>query len=316
MNNIAVKPKVLKQASLPDQLNTQLNALYDVYEYNNMAAGEFERLAAEFRVVLTNGEAVVSREFMERLPNLELISDFGVGYDGIDIAAAKERGIAVTHTPGVLTDDVADLAMGLMLATSRQIPGAQRFIEQGGWQKGSYPWTRKVSGARLGIIGMGRIGRTIAKRAAAFDMSISYTDRAALADMDYTFHTTLLSLAEASDFLVVCTNGGAETRSLVNRDVLNALGPEGILINISRGSVVDERALIEAIEEGTLGGAGLDVFTDEPQVPRALLNRENVVVTPHMASATWATRKEMSRLVLENVSAYFAGEPLVTPIPQ
>ncbi|EPB0858179.1 2-hydroxyacid dehydrogenase [Yersinia enterocolitica] len=316
MKNIAVKHKVLKQASLPDQLNAQLNALYDVYECNDMAAGEFDRLAAEFRVVLTNGEAVVSREFIERLPNLELISDFGVGYDGIDVAAARERDIAVTHTPGVLTDDVADLAMGLILATSRQIPGAQRFIEEGAWQKGGYPWTRKVSGARLGIIGMGRIGRTIAKRAAAFDMSIAYTDRAALADMDYTFHATLLSLAEASDFLVVCTNGGAETRGLVNRDVLNALGAEGILINISRGSVVDERALIEAIEEGTLGGAGLDVFTDEPQVPQALLHRANVVATPHMASATWATRKEMSRLVLENVNAYFSGEPLVTPIPQ
>ncbi|HHG0427132.1 TPA: 2-hydroxyacid dehydrogenase [Yersinia enterocolitica] len=316
MKNIAVKHKVLKQASLPDQLNAQLNALYDVYEYNDMAAGEFDRLAAEFRVVLTNGEAVVSREFIERLPNLELISDFGVGYDGIDVAAARERDIAVTHTPGVLTDDVADLAMGLILATSRQIPGAQRFIEQGAWQKGGYPWTRKVSGARLGIIGMGRIGRTIAKRAAAFDMSIAYTDRAVLAAMDYTFHATLLSLAEASDFLVVCTNGGAETRGLVNRDVLNALGAEGILINISRGSVVDERALIEAIEEGTLGGAGLDVFTDEPQVPQALLHRANVVATPHMASATWATRKEMSRLVLENVNAYFSGEPLVTPIPQ
>ncbi|EPB4272306.1 NAD(P)-dependent oxidoreductase, partial [Yersinia enterocolitica] len=169
MKNIAVKHKVLKQASLPDQLNAQLNALYDVYEYNDMAAGEFDRLAAEFRVVLTNGEAVVSREFIERLPNLELISDFGVGYDGIDVAAARERDIAVTHTPGVLTDDVADLAMGLILATSRQIPGAQRFIEEGAWQKGGYPWTRKVSGARLGIIGMGRIGRTIAKRAAAFD---------------------------------------------------------------------------------------------------------------------------------------------------
>nr|WP_314522401.1 2-hydroxyacid dehydrogenase [uncultured Rahnella sp.] len=316
MKNIAVKQKVLKQASLPDQLNAQLNALYDVYEYNDMAAGEFDRLAAEFRVVLTNGEAVVSREFMGRLPNLELISDFGVGYDGIDVAAAREREIAVTHTPGVLTDDVADLAMGLILATSRQIPAAQRFIEQGAWQKGGYPWTRKVSGARLGIIGMGRIGRAIAKRAAAFNMSIAYTDRAALADTDYTFHATLLSLAGASDFLVVCTNGGAETRGLVNRDVLNALGAEGILINISRGSVVDERALIEAIEEGTLGGAGLDVFTDEPHVPHALLHRANVVVTPHMASATWATRKEMSRLVLENVNAYFAGEPLVTPVPQ
>lgn len=316
MKNIAVKQKVLKQASLPDQLNAQLNALYDVYEYNDMASGEFDRLAAEFRVVLTNGEAVVSREFMGRLPNLELISDFGVGYDGIDVAAAREREIAVTHTPGVLTDDVADLAMGLILATSRQIPAAQRFIEQGAWQKGGYPWTRKVSGARLGIIGMGRIGRAIAKRAAAFNISIAYTDRAALADTHYTFHTTLLSLAEASDFLVVCTNGGAETRGLVNRDVLNALGAEGILINISRGSVVDERALIEAIEEGTLGGAGLDVFTDEPHVPHALLHRANVVVTPHMASATWATRKEMSRLVLENVNAYFAGEPLVTPVPQ
>ncbi|ATA26014.1 hydroxyacid dehydrogenase [Brenneria goodwinii] len=310
-----MKQKILKQASLPAQLDEELNARYDVYEYAALAPSEFSRLAEEFRVVITNGEAVVTREFINALPNLALIAVFGVGYDGVDVPAAKARGIAVTHTPGVLTDDVADLALGLLLATSRQIADAQTFIQQGGWKQQSYMWTRKVSGSTLGIIGLGRIGRAVAQRAAGFNLAISYTDRQPANDVDFTFYPTVEALAAASDYLVVCTPGGSDTHCLVNRDVLRALGSDGMLINISRGSVVDEQALVEAIEQGTIAGAGLDVFAHEPDVPAGLLGKPNVVVTPHMASATWSTRREMSRLVMENVDAWFAGQPLVTPVP-
>ncbi|MEC5344119.1 2-hydroxyacid dehydrogenase [Brenneria populi] len=310
-----MKHKILKQASLPAQLDEELNALYDVYEYAALTPSGFSQLAEEFRVVITNGEAVVTREFINTLPNLALIAVFGVGYDGVDVAAAKARGIAVTHTPGVLTDDVADLALGLLLATSRQIVDAQTFIQQGGWKRQSYMWTRKVSGSTLGIIGLGRIGRAVAQRALGFNLTIAYTDRQAAHDVDFAFYPTVEALAAASDYLVVCTPGGSDTQCLVNGDVLRALGADGMLINISRGSVVDEQALIEALEQGTIAGAGLDVFAHEPNVPAGLLGKPNVVVTPHMASATWSTRGEMSRLVMENVNAWFAGQALVTPIP-
>ncbi|MEG3130947.1 2-hydroxyacid dehydrogenase [Pantoea cypripedii] len=310
-----MKQKVLKQAGLPDALTQELSERYDLYELAHMTATDFAAIASEVTAVVTNGEAVVTREFMQSLPGLKLIAVFGVGYDGVDVSAARDFGVAVTHTPGVLTDDVADLAIGLMLATSRQIVAAQRFIEQGNWSSGGFPWTRKVSGKRLGIIGMGRIGQAIARRASAFDMEIAYSNRTELKGVPWRYIADLQSLAQDSDFLMVCVPGGAETKALVNQAVLAALGSEGILINISRGSVIDEAALINAIDNKVIAGAGLDVFVDEPNVPVALQQRDNVVITPHMASATWETRREMSQLVMANVNAWFAGEPLVTPVP-
>ncbi|EOG5375451.1 2-hydroxyacid dehydrogenase [Cronobacter turicensis] len=310
-----MKPIVLKHAYLPDALTVELRERYDLREFSQMSDADVEAIAGDITALVTNGEAVVTRAFITRLPALSLIAVFGVGYDGVDVAAARERGIAVTHTPGVLTDDVADLAIGLMLATSRRIVAAQKFIEQGGWQQGGFTWTRKVSGARLGIFGMGRIGQAIARRAQAFDMAISYTGRQPHSALPYRFVPDLQQLAQESDFLMLCAPGGDATRGVVNAAVLEALGPQGILINIARGSVVDETALIAALESGAIAGAGLDVFTDEPNVPAALQQRDNVVITPHMASATWETRREMSRLVLENVNAWCAGEPLITPVP-
>ncbi|RKQ41144.1 2-hydroxyacid dehydrogenase [Enterobacter sp. R1(2018)] len=310
-----MKQKVLKQAGLPDALTAELREHYDLYELATLSEAEFAAIAGEITVVITNGEAVVTRDFITSLPALKLIAVFGVGYDGVDVAAARDCGVAVTHTPGVLTDDVADLAIGLMLATSRKIVAAQKFIEQGGWQRGGFQWTRKVSGARLGIIGMGRIGQAIAQRASAFNMQIAYTDRNIHGDLPWQYVADLLELAQQSDFLMVCAPGGAGTRALVNGPVLEALGPQGMLINISRGSVVDEEALINALDSKSIAGAGLDVFASEPNVPEKLQGRDNVVITPHMASATWETRREMSRLVLENVHAWFAGQPLVTPVP-
>lgn len=310
-----MKQKVLKQAYLPDALTADLRDRYELLELAQMSPADLAAVAGEITVVITNGEAVVTREFIDALSALKLIAVFGVGYDGVDVAAARDRGVAVTHTPGVLTDDVADLAIGLLLATSRRIVAAQKFIEQGGWQQSGFQWTRKVSGARLGILGMGRIGQAIARRAQAFDMEIAYNDPKAHSQLPYRYVADLTDLAAQSDFLMVCAPGGAGTRGLINQPVLEALGPQGMLINISRGSVVDEAALVQALESGTLAGAGLDVFADEPHVPAALQQRDNVVITPHMASATWETRREMSRLVLENVIAWFAGEPLVTPVP-
>ncbi|EKC6209202.1 2-hydroxyacid dehydrogenase [Cronobacter sakazakii] len=310
-----MKPMVLKHAYLPDALTTGLRARYDLREFSQMSDADFVAIAGDITALVTNGEAVVTGEFIARLPALSLIAVFGVGYDGVDVATARERGIAVTHTPGVLTDDVADLAIGLMLATSRRIVAAQKFIEQGGWQQGGFTWTRKVSGARLGIFGMGRIGQAIARRAQAFDMEIRYTSRQPHSALPYRFVPGLAQLARESDFLMLCAPGGDATRGVVNAAVLEALGPQGILINVARGSVVDETALIAALESGTIAGAGLDVFTDEPNVPAPLQQRDNVVITPHMASATWETRREMSRLVLENINAWCAGEPLITPVP-
>lgn len=311
-----MKMKVLKQASLPAPLMASLESRYEVVEYNALTKSDFTGLAAEFQVLLTNGEAVVTRELIASLPSLALIAVFGVGYDGVDVQAAKEHQVAVTHTPDVLTEDVADLAIGLMLATSRQIPDAQAFIQQGKWPQGSYPWTRKVSGASLGIVGMGRIGLAAAKRAQAFDMTIAYCNRSPVREVAYRYQPDVVVLAKESDFLLVCAPGTATNRHLITREVMEALGSEGILINVGRGSVVDEQALIAALDAGTLGGAGLDVFSEEPQVPEALFHRNNVVLTPHMASATWSTRRAMSQLVVDNVEAFFTGRPLVTPVPE
>lgn len=310
-----MKQKVLKQASLPDALTTALSERYDLYELAQLSLAGLAAIADEVTVVITNGEAVVTRDFIASLPALKLIAVFGVGYDGVDVMAARDRGVAVTHTPGVLTDDVADLAIGLLLATSRRIVAAQKFIEQDRWPEGGFPWTRKVSGARLGIFGLGRIGQAIARRARAFDMDIAYCSRRPDESLPWRYIDDLRALAEWSDFLMVCVPGGAETQGKVNAPILAALGPQGMLINISRGSVVDEPALIDALDRGAIAGAGLDVFCDEPNVPAALRQRDNVVITPHMASATRETRREMSRLVLENVEAWFRGRPLITPVP-
>ncbi|MBP2299854.1 2-hydroxyacid dehydrogenase [Azospirillum picis] len=308
------KCTVMKAAYLPPALVARLDETFTLHDWDVLSPAERERLAPEVRVLAVNGESVVTDDFIAAFPNLELIADFGVGYDGIDVAAAGRRGVAVTNTPGVLTDDVADLAFGLLLATARQIVDAQRFVERGDWAKAGYMWTKKVSGGRLGIAGMGRIGQAVARRAAGFDMEIAYTDQQPVDGCPYCYLPDLASLAAASDFLIVCVNGGDKTRGMVNATVLEALGSDGVLVNIARGTVVDEAALVAAIEAGTIAGAGLDVFEHEPAVPAALQGRPNVVVTPHMASATHATRKAMGDLVFDNIAAHFAGEPLKTPV--
>jgi lactate dehydrogenase-like 2-hydroxyacid dehydrogenase len=274
-----------------------------------------EAIAAKARALITSGLDGAPASLIVRMPKLEIITVNSVGYDLVDMKSALARHIPVTHTPEVLTDDVADLAIGLMIMTSRRLAQADRFVRAGRWTKEKFPVAGKVTGKRLGILGLGRIGRAIAKRAEGFGMEILYTDRARL-NTSYRFLPDLVSLAKESDFLMVATSAGPDARHMVDAAVLAALGPEGILINIARGSVVDEAALIAALEGGKIAGAGLDVFEHEPNVPQALIGRDDVVLLPHIASSTRETRGEMGRLVIKNLDAWFSGKPLVTPTPE
>ena len=290
-----------------------LNEQYVVHEKDHITdPGALQRI----RAIVGGGDSKVEAKLMALLPHLEMISVVGVGYDGVDVKAALERGIRISHTPNVLNDDVADLAMAHLLNVARRLPQADRFVRNSDWVDGPYPLSRKLSGSRLGLVGMGRIGQAIAKRALAFDMSISYTARSPRAEVPYTFHATPEALAANVDFLVVITPGGPGTRHLINAAVLKALGPKGYLVNVARGSVVDEAALVEALQKKQIAGAGLDVFADEPRVSAELRNLQNVVLTPHVGSATFETRKAMSDLALANLRAHFQGEPLVSPIPE
>jgi hydroxypyruvate reductase len=311
------KPEVLVVAKLPPFLMQALHDSFVVHDrIHDTDPAAFARVAARIRGVAAGGESKVPRTLIEALPALEIISVMGVGYDGIDVRAALERGIPVTHTPGVLNDDVADLAIGLMLSVARRIPQADRFVREGRWPDGPMPLARKMSASRLGIVGLGRIGQAIADRASAFGMSISYTARSAKAELPYRYYPSPAALAAEVDFLVAITPGGAGTRKLIDAQVFKALGPQGYLINVARGSVVDETALIEALQNGTIAGAGLDVFEDEPRVPEALRALDNVVLTPHMASATAQTRGAMADLAAGNLRAHFAGKSLLSPVPE
>jgi lactate dehydrogenase-like 2-hydroxyacid dehydrogenase len=250
------------------------------------------------------------------LPNVKLVAICGVGYDGVDVAACKEKGIVVTHTPGVLTDDVADLAMGLVLSIGRRIPQADKFVRNGDWVDDQFALVHKVSGARIGIVGMGRIGRSIAKRAAAFDMHISYTSRYAKADVPHAFYKTATELAAEVDYLVVAVPGGDDTKNMIGASVLQALGSKGYLINIARGSVVDQPVLVQALKEKQIAGAALDVFWDEPVIDPELRRLHNVVLTPHIASATVETRSAMAALTMENLQAFYEHKRLPSPVPE
>ena len=311
------KPDVLSVANLPPFLMEPLTAAYTVHQRAHEGdAAAFAALAPRVRAIAASGESKVGAELLAKLPALEIVAVMGVGYDGIDVAAAKARGVVVTHTPDVLNDDVADLAIGLMLAVARQLARADRYVRAGQWPGGPLPLGRKVSGARLGIVGMGRIGQAIAHRAAAFGMTIAYTARSAKPELPHRYFATPALLAAQSDYLVVITPGGAATRKLIDAAVLAALGPQGCLINVARGSVVDEAALVAALQAGTLGGAGLDVFENEPNVPAALFAMDNVVLAPHIGSATGQTRRAMADLAFRNLDAKLSGKPPVTPVPE
>jgi lactate dehydrogenase-like 2-hydroxyacid dehydrogenase len=258
----------------------------------------------------------MDRTLFERLPNLEIVSSFGVGYDNVDVTEAASRKITVTNTPDVLNDEVADLTLGLLLATLRKIPQADRYLREGQWLKASFPLSPTLRGRKVGIIGLGRIGKAIAKRLEGFGVTIAYHGRNRQADVTYTYHPTLLGMAEDCDVLIAIMPGGASTRNLINSDVLKALGPDGVFINVARGSVVDEEALIGALQSGTILAAGLDVYPDEPRVRQELIDMEQVVLLPHIASASVHTRNAMGQLVVDNLVSWFEGKGPLTPVPE
>ncbi|WP_201862383.1 2-hydroxyacid dehydrogenase [Microvirga soli] len=253
---------------------------------------------------------------LDRLPNVEIISSFGVGYDNVDAVEAGKRGIVVTNTPGVLDDEVADLTLGLLLATLRKIPQADRYLREGQWLKASFPLSTTLRARKVGIVGLGRIGKAITRRLAGFDVSIAYHGRNQQDDVAYAYYPTVIGLAEACDVLIVITPGGAATRHLIDADVLKALGSNGVLINVARGTVVDEQALIEALKSKTILSAGLDVYEDEPRVPQELIDMEHVVLLPHIASASVHTRNAMGKLVADNIVSWVEGKGPLTPVPE
>lgn len=272
--------------------------------------------AHDVEVVVTSAMHGCKADVIEALPNLKLICNWGVGYDAIDLQAAHSKNVAVTNTPDVLNDCVADEAWGLIIACARHIALGDRFVRENRWENndGVMPLGTRVSGKKLGIVGLGRIGMAIAKRGAGFDMQVAYHNRSARTDVPYAYMDTLTDLARWSDFLVVATVGGATTRKLVGREALAALGPNGYIINIARGPVIDEAAMVELLASGHLGGAGLDVFENEPVVPDALKSMDNVVLMPHLGSATRETREAMFEVVIGNLQAFFAGKALLTPV--
>jgi lactate dehydrogenase-like 2-hydroxyacid dehydrogenase len=272
--------------------------------------------AEEITVAVTSGRTGVDAGLMTALPHLGAVVNFGVGYDTTDVEAAASRGVAVSNTPDVLTDCVADTAVGLMIDVLRQFSAADRYVRQGRWLvDGNYPLTRQVSNTRVGIIGMGRIGSAIAHRLSSFGCSISYHNRRVVADSPFAYVTSPVELARQVDVLIMAAAGGAETRHLIDREVIEALGANGYVINIARGSVIDEPALVDALTAGRLAGAGLDVFADEPQVPDELLTMDNVVLLPHVGSGTEQTRAAMEDLTLRNLDQFLTTGELVTPVP-
>jgi lactate dehydrogenase-like 2-hydroxyacid dehydrogenase len=272
---------------------------------------------SEIDAIVTRGRMPATAALMDRLPNLELIANFGVGYDSIDVTAAAERGIVVTNTPNVLDDEVADFTVGLLMATIRRFPQADQHVRTGRWSNGeNFPLGASLRNRRIGIVGMGRIGRVIAKRLDGFDVPIAYHSRRPRTDLRYPYFAELQALAADVDTLIVVLPGGAATKGIINEQVLAELGPNGILINVARGSVVDETALIEALKSGAILAAGLDVFQNEPKISTALLELENTVLLPHIGAATHHTRGLVGDLVINNIISWFEGKGALTPVPE
>ncbi|MDT5177977.1 MAG: hypothetical protein QOJ95_2175 [Mycobacterium sp.] len=309
---------VLQVGPLKTSLEKTLSEKYAARLLPEAPAERAEFLAShgdEITAVVTSGRTGADAALMSALPNLGAIVNFGVGYDTVDVDAAAARGVGVSNTPDVLTDCVADTAIGLMIDVMRKFSASDRYVRAGQWPvAGNYPLTHQVSNRRVGIIGLGRIGSAIAKRLNAFGCTVSYHNRNEKPDSPYAYVSSPVELARSVDVLVVAAAGGSGTRQLIDADVLAAIGPSGYLINIARGSVVDEPALVDALINGRLAGAGLDVFADEPNVPEPLLTMDNVVLLPHVGSATVETRAAMEQLTLDNLDEFLRSGRLVTPV--
>jgi lactate dehydrogenase-like 2-hydroxyacid dehydrogenase len=320
LEDIRLKPEILvlgaaSSAPVMARLEAEFTChhLWQVPESDQNAY--LRRVAAPVRGVFTTGTVGISAEQVAQLPALEIVAVHGIGVDAVDFGATRARGIKVTNTPGVLTDDVADLAVALLLASARRLPAMDQYVRSGAWEaKRPLAPARGVRGKVAGIFGFGRIGQAIGLRLEAFGMTVRYFQRSEVANARAVRSASLLALAGESDFLILCAPGGAATRNVVDAAVLDALGPDGTLVNIARGSLVDEAALIDALQRGRLGAAALDVFADEPNVPPALRALDNVVLTPHVGSLTVETRFAMGTMVVDNLAAHFASAPLLSEV--
>jgi lactate dehydrogenase-like 2-hydroxyacid dehydrogenase len=315
------KPTVLMTAEIMPMIQDQLEASFEVHRYDQ--AADKDALLAEIgdRVVgvCHGGHSMhVDAALMDRLPNMQLVSNFGVGYDGVDTDAAHERGIIVTNTPDVLTEEVADTALGLLIMTVRELPQARDYLHAGRWAKeGDYRLTpNSLRDRSVGIFGLGRIGKAIAKRCEGFGLPVSYFGRNQQDGVSYPYYSDRVALASEVDTLICVTPGTPETQNMVNTDVLKALGSRGILINISRGSVVDEAALMTALKDGTIAAAGLDVMVGEPNINPELMSFDNLVLLPHVASGSIHTRNQMGQLVVDNLLNLKAGKAPISPVPE
>jgi lactate dehydrogenase-like 2-hydroxyacid dehydrogenase len=313
-----MKPEVLYIGSFPEATAKALNETYTIHHFRNLPipADAFTPEAAQrIRAIATEANRGATREMMDRFPNVEVISVFGVGTDAVDLKAAKDKNIPVTNTPDVIGPEVADLAMGLMLASARQIVMGDKYVRDGEWvAKGPIKLGRSVGRKTCGVIGLGGIGRAIADRAAAFRMRVIYQGPRKKADAPYEYFADPVELARQSDYLMVACKGGPDTRHLVSKAVIEALGPAGTIINVARGSVIDEPAMIEALKSGKLGFAALDVFENEPNISKDLLALPNVIVQPHHGTGTVETRTEIGQVMLDNLAAHFAGKKLINPV--
>lgn len=309
---------VLQIGALSPALEARLRAQYVVLQAQPTdAAAPLADGAAAARVqaVVTSAAVGMPPAWLAQLPAVRVLSSFGVGLERLPLPAARARGLPVGYTPDVLNDCVADLAMGLLLDGARRISAGDRFVRRGDWAQGRFALSARVSGKRLGLVGLGRIGQAVARRAQGFDLHIAYHQRHVAPGVGWRYEPSLLALAEWADFLVLAVSGGAPTRHLLGAPELRALGPQGLLVNVARGSVVDEAALVQCLQCGALGAAALDVFEDEPRIPDALCAMEQVVLSPHMGSGTAETRQAMTDLVLANLHAGLAGKPLPAAAP-
>ncbi|KAI3845835.1 hypothetical protein MKX03_031245 [Papaver bracteatum] len=307
---------VLMTCPMSTPLEEELDKKFKLFRFWNFPdkIDFLKQNSNSIRAIVGNATAGADASLIDSLPKLEIISSFSVGLDKIDLGYCKQKGIRVTNTPDVLTEDVADIAIGLILATLRRICESDQYVRKGLWKLGDFKMTTKFSGKRVGILGLGRIGLAIAKRAEAFSCPISYYSRNEKPNTAYKYYSNVMDLASNCDILVVACPLTAETRHIINREVMNALGPKGVLINIGRGPHVDEPELVSALVEGRLGGAGLDVFENEPEVPEKLFALDNVVLQPHVGSGTFETRADMGNLVIGNLEAHFLNKPLLTPV--
>ena len=305
--------EILQTHKLLDSCEKALAERFTVHKLHEAADKDalIAKVAGSVRAIAGGN---VSAELMDKLPKLEIIANFGVGYDTIDTKAAKERNIRVTNTPNVLNDAVAELTLGMMIALARRIPQGDQFVRQGKWLNGGQGLFTELNGKTVGILGLGRIGKEIAVRCQAMKMRVVYHGRRRQSDEPYVYYDNLTEMARDADWLVLIAPGGKETEKIVNRQVLEALGPEGYLVNMARGTLVDEPVLVEMLASGKLGGAALDVFEKEPHVPEALFALDNVVLAPHQGSATHQTRNKMGALVVANLDAHFAGDPLISAV--